>query len=212
MAAQITHTVLARKFYDQFLLVEDEQKYFVGSVFPDIRYLKVIRRNQTHWQSFNLKKAKEKGPFYLGIMVHSLTDIVRSEFVFTNPEVKKELSKQKDQRLFSVALKLLEDEIIYPKISDWGKYVNFLTKPLDEELLFGIDKDKINLWHKLLQENFSYLPNNQTRSDFLSKLGVDKDYISQTNNLIRKIKRTGVFIKMIEELYDKFESLAGNYL
>jgi len=201
MAAQITHIVLAKKFYDQFLSNEDERKYFIGSVFPDIRYLKVIKRAQTHWRNFNFKKTKEKGSFYLGIMVHGLTDIVRNQFLFAKSVIK-----------FSVALKLFEDQVLYPKITNWEKYVGFLNSILAEELEFNLSKDKITHWHKLLQENFSTRPSDQTRLSFLSKLGADRNYINQINKLVGKIKEQEVFSQLVEEFYDNFEVLVKQYL
>ena len=56
MAAPITHIVLASKVYDQFFSNFSKKDFLIGTSFPDIRYLKVIDRNTTHFNGLSFKR------------------------------------------------------------------------------------------------------------------------------------------------------------
>jgi hypothetical protein len=51
-------------------------------VFPDIRYLKVIEREKTHFKKFGIEEiAQEASAFHAGLKYHSLVDTVRESYM-----------------------------------------------------------------------------------------------------------------------------------
>jgi len=43
MAAPITHIALTEKIFDKFFKDKKRKDFFIGTLFPDIRYLKITR-------------------------------------------------------------------------------------------------------------------------------------------------------------------------
>ena len=54
MAAPITHIALTEKIFDKFFKNKTRKDFFIGTSFPDIRYLKVIDRDKTHYDDLSV--------------------------------------------------------------------------------------------------------------------------------------------------------------
>lgn len=72
MAAPITHIVLADKVWAQFLSSFNKNDFFIGTSFPDIRYLKVINREKTHFKNQSINDIKSDDSIIAGIKFHSI--------------------------------------------------------------------------------------------------------------------------------------------
>src|SRR4030043_2339857 len=134
MAATITHFVLADKVFNEFFAHLKKDEFFIGNIFPDIRYIGVIEREKTHSDNVSFEKIIEEDSFSAGAKFHQLTDKVEAKYA-------------KDHDIYSMfsnleyatqSLKLFSDEILYPKIKNWQEYVSFFTKILPDEQKFGI--------------------------------------------------------------------------
>ena len=82
-AGPITHAFLAELFFKQFPKYDsEEQKAFrLGTLFPDVRYLGTIPREETHFPEMTLEEVlEETNPFLAGMKFHSY---VRKERVET---------------------------------------------------------------------------------------------------------------------------------
>lgn len=49
MATPITHIVLTEKVFEKFFKDKTRKDFFIGTSFPDIKYLKVIDRDKSHF-------------------------------------------------------------------------------------------------------------------------------------------------------------------
>ena len=58
MAAPITHIVLTNKIFNKYFSNKEKGDFFIGASFPDIRYLKVIKREKTHFNNITLNEIK----------------------------------------------------------------------------------------------------------------------------------------------------------
>ncbi len=91
MAAPIAHIFLAV----QMLLgplqgLFNEQEFILGTSFPDIRYLKVVQRADTHFTHVTLQDVlQEKSSFKAGMIFHSFVDEQREAYVVKNHFYKK---------------------------------------------------------------------------------------------------------------------------
>jgi len=192
MAAPITHMVLADKVFDKRFKDEKKKDFFIGSVFPDVRYVSGIKRRLTHHLDL-----KEKNSFETGIKFHCLIDEIWNEFVRSNNYI--------------TSFKLLGDELLYEKIGNWEEYISYFDKIFPSEFLFNIPEEKIKKWHKILQQYFSKKPNDITRNTFIKSIGVSEERIDRINQNIDLIRNDQGIIKTIEELYDNIEILLNKY-
>lgn len=74
MPGPVTHIVLADKLFDRYFSGKDRRAFYVGTLFPDIRYLGVIGREQTHLPVAGIAEVAENRAFRAGMLFHALTD------------------------------------------------------------------------------------------------------------------------------------------
>jgi len=215
MAAPVTHVILTQKVFSKHFKDKKREEFFTGTLFPDIRYLGAIKRSKTHSFNLSLEEAKKGNSFEAGLKFHSLLDETRSSFLKKQPErlyrafiksaaVKSKFNR-KDWVLAHQNLKLLEDEIHYEKIKNWGIYVDYLNNILKQELSFNIPRQIVRKWHRLLQEYFSQKPNDNSRKKMLLGFNFSKKAIQKENLVIKKLKRNSYLQRKIAEFYNKFE-------
>lgn len=204
VAAPITHVVLTDKVFNKFFQDKERKDFFIGTIFPDIRYLGVTNRKITHFPFGNLKIEdieKEENSFRAGFKFHSLVDEIREKYIrlkdvyFFCPNLK--YKKE--------ALKLFEDELYYNRVSDWTDIINFLNEVLAEEGLFNIQEKDIRKWHKILQDYFFKKPDRKNREKFGTEIGFPKDVIEEINDFINQAKSNDRIKQIIEEFYNNFE-------
>lgn len=117
MPNQITHIVLAAKVFDKTFSKFNKSDFFIGTVFPDIRYLGVVKRNKTHFSNMTLDLVlKAKTSFEAGFLFHSLVDII------FNNNVVSILPKTDNFNDMVGAIKLLTDELFYNIVNSFKIY------------------------------------------------------------------------------------------
>lgn len=148
MANQITHVALAEKKYTELFSKFEKADFFIGTIFPDIRYLGVIEREKTHDKDFLLPDIlnDRNTAFRAGVKYHCLVDAVREKFVTERGLY----ALVPQSKYITQAVKCLEDEIYYPEVLSWAAYSNMLEKVLPEETAYGISPEDVTRWHKLL--------------------------------------------------------------
>lgn len=150
MAAPIAHIFLAVQMLAGPLKHFNEKEFIIGTSFPDIRYLNVIKRTQTHFENVKLADIlKEKNSFKAGMLFHSFVDEQREKFIVEH----KFYDKLPHFKFTSQSLKFAEDEIL-KSLFDISKYQSYFENILEDEKTFGIESDQIKNWHNFLQEYF----------------------------------------------------------
>lgn len=83
MAAPLAHIFLAAKMLTGPLKgFFNEKEFIIGTSFPDIHYLKVIERSETHAAHISLKIImQEKDSFKAGMLFHSFVDKQRKHYM-----------------------------------------------------------------------------------------------------------------------------------
>lgn len=203
MAAPITHIVLAKKYFDESLKDKTEKDFFIGTLFPDIRYLSVIDRKKTHIDGLIVTDIKKEDSFLVGFKFHSILDIAREKFIVASDIYS--LCPESKYRVQS--LKLLEDEIFYRYVKDWNKYINYYNEILDDERDFRISEKDIRRWHSLLQRYFREQPNEHTIKDFALGIGFPEEGIREMNKNITIMRDNIKIVSILENLYKNFNSL-----
>jgi hypothetical protein len=157
-AGPLTHAYLTERFFEFFPKYNAESKkaFMVGTVFPDIRYLGEVCRDDTHYRTMSLEEIlEEKSPFVAGVKFHSYVDLVREDFV-TKQRIYDQLCEIK-QEYRHTFLKLVEDEIVY-SLAEWSPCRDALMNIYPEELTWGMEKHTIRKWHLLLGSFFTISP------------------------------------------------------
>lgn len=150
MAGPVTHIVLALQ---ALALMPDKnpQEFIIGTSFPDIRYLGVISREQTHFNnspiSFDEVK-REQDSFKAGMMFHVLVDQVREQEV-----IKQGLYGMIPRSTYAGSvLKLNEDILLHKYLQDLPLICSYFDTVLDQERAFGVDQQYLRAWHRMIQQ------------------------------------------------------------
>jgi hypothetical protein len=204
VANQITHIALTEKLSDQLFGKFDRNAFLVGTVFPDIRYLKVIDREKTHFKGLSFQDiADERNSFVAGMKYHSLVDEVRERYM-----VEKSIyAFIPSSKFITHALKIYEDEVLYSNISDWNQVVAYLDEVLLEETRLVEQADKVKTWHSLMQEYFKEAPTDISRKDFILKVGFSEEIAIEINELILQMRQIPEVREIIQDLFEKWNSL-----
>jgi len=205
MAAPITHIVLTEKVFDKHFSDKNRKDFCIGTVFSDIRHLKVVDRKRTHspLQEVSLKDViQEKNSFTAGLKFHSLVDDFRERFI----KSKDIYSLIPESKYKTPILKLLEDELNYDKVKDWNKIVTFFDDILPEELDFNIKEKNIRKWHDILQRYFSKKPNKESIEMIAIDLPFPKEVQKEIINLVKQIRPNKEIKQATKEFYNNFES------
>lgn len=163
MAAPIAHIFLAVQMLSgPFNGLFNERDFIIGTSFPDIRYLKVVERAETHFTNVTLQNiAQEKDSFKAGMLFHSFVDEQREAYVVEHHFYEMIASF----RFTSQSLKFAEDEILKSKF-DIEKYTPYFDGILEIERMYGIDEKHIQAWHTFLQ---GYFNGNYSGQDLIMK-------------------------------------------
>ncbi|TRZ77589.1 hypothetical protein D4R87_02445 [bacterium] len=203
MATPITHIVLTEKVFDKFFGDKTRRDFFIGTLFPDIRYLKVIKRAETHFNGLSINDLQNEESFFAGLKFHSILDVTRDKFVIENDIY----SLCPESQYIKPALKALEGELLYSHIKDWNVYINYLDEILPAEKNYGIAEKDLKKWHSVLQEYFQRKPDPESIIKFTLGINYPKEVADEINKIVALIRKNKKIIEMIEKLYNDFESL-----
>ncbi len=203
MAAPITHIALTEKIFDQLFKDKRRKDFFIGTLFPDIRYLKVIDRDKTHYKGLSIADLGNDESFLAGVKFHSILDYVRKNFIVEN----KTYSFCSGSKHIAHSVKILEDEIFYQCVKDWSIYIDYLKEILQAEKDYGIAEKDLRNWHSLLQQYFQKQPNDDTVKDFALNIGFTEEAVNEINNDVNAMHANKKIIEIIKNLYKNFDSL-----
>lgn len=209
-AAPAMHVTLGGKWLATFApeYTEEEKKLFLlGTVFPDIRYLGVIRRDQTHYKGMTLEKVyAEQSPFIRGMLFHSFVDEFREHCVRKSGIEK--MLKEVPRKQQGTFLKLLEDQILHSTYK-WTEFKKFLISIPDDEKKFGLETTSLTQWHTGLSLYFTTTPSNILQQVSLfeqSILTLDAPTIKAWGTLLPKYAEDPQMQKHVAELLQAFDN------
>jgi hypothetical protein len=156
-AAPATHVVFAELWMSANPIDDPVQRreFIIGTLFPDIRYLGTVKREETHETGVtaNLIRKSETS-FIAGMRLHVFVDLKREKYLEkygTHSKLKK-ISK-KHRVLF---LKMLEDEILWNDC-EWNEIIEMLEEIYPEQLNW-VDQATAEKWHQEMIRYFHQRP------------------------------------------------------
>ncbi len=157
-ALPVTHIVFAEMWmkdvahYD----VQKTRQFLIGNLFPDVRYLGDVTREDTHESNIRLEDIIESStPFQAGCRLHVWVDEFREALVL-DWQMYPYLKDYADGHEAAL-LKLIEDELLFKRINR-PRVRKALMVILDEEMAVGVAKKTVQKWHALLIQYFAMPP------------------------------------------------------
>ena len=149
MAAPIAHVFLAvQMLAGPFSGLFNEKEFILGTSFPDIRYLKVVERSETHFSHVTLEDIfAEPNSFRAGVLFHSFVDEQREAYIVSHGFY----DKLPQFTLITQSLKFAEDEILKTQFNS-AHYEHYFDDIVAEEMSYNINEYNIRLWHTFLQD------------------------------------------------------------
>lgn len=149
MAAPIAHIFLALQILSGPLKgLFNEKEFILGTSFPDIRYLNIIGRNNTHFDDVTFEQLKqERDSFKAGMLFHSFVDEQREQYVVEHnlydliPHFK----------FMTQSLKFAEDILLCPLI-DTSKFISYFDERVPQESTFNVSDENVQRWHLFLKD------------------------------------------------------------
>ncbi|MEO5927898.1 MAG: hypothetical protein ABIO72_04210 [Patescibacteria group bacterium] len=204
MASQATHVILAEMVFDEYFSHFSKQKFILGTMFPDIRYLGVVTREQTHIQSSGIKQIQEEPDAFLaGMKFHNLVDLVREDFMRS----KQVYTYCPEFKYVTQSLKLLEDERYYSHINSWDGELAYLADVVDEERRFSISDAFLEKWHEMLRDYLQAPPTDASRAAFLTELKFSPETINAMKSFVDVLRGTIEVVHIIDEFIAAFPEL-----
>ncbi len=201
MPAQITHIVFTDKIFNTFFPARNKRDFFIGTCFPDIRFLKVIAKEKTHPPDMQIKK--EDSDFLAGVKFHNILDNIRENHIIEQGVYEMVSPIHKQVR----AIKVFEDSLFYNLVKTWPEYISYFNDVLPEELNFEIHPNDLRRWHDLLQEYFSQQPTPETSKTFMLGIGATPEDVVRAERLVAEIKNNFPVIDILKNFYQNFENI-----
>lgn len=200
MASQIAHIVYGKKIFNKLNLRSDNWTEFViGTTFPDIRQLAKIKRNLLHKEKVNYEDVIKENPFETGLYVHSYVDGKREKYL----KEEGAYNLIEFEPITVAAMKLVEDEMVYSRITNWPEISKYYENVLDEETKL-VDKNIVKKWHVYLGKYISSKPNESVWRRLIIETTVYANLADDIINKIRMLKRNQGLMDMIKNTYNIF--------
>lgn len=207
MSMQICHIVFADQIQQRLARKFSEKEFFIGNVFPDIRYPTGLDRAITHHPMYpvsNLSLGSIEAaatPFEAGIVSHCLIDQLTHRF-------------REERGLYELvvarhgiaypdrSLKLLEEELFYTRFSRWPAVTEYLQTILPEERLYPIEAPALTDWHQAVSAYIQQPPHQASEEAFAQALGFSEDKITDVFAQYDRIRQDQDMLKAMQQLPD----------
>jgi hypothetical protein len=204
-AAPATHVYFAQLWMDLngIQQLDMQNNLIAGTLFPDIRYLGTIKRDQTHEKGITTEKIRNSSnQFKAGMRVHAYLDVER-EKVVKRTKISSQLSAiPKELRV--LFLKTLEDEILWEQVRS-QQVLQALVVVYPEEIEEGVTDETAIEWHETLIDYFNQKPSlflQYRASQGLGFLKADHKTIEEWSRLIPLYAKKPVFLDYMDDLVD----------
>ncbi len=203
MAAPITHLFLAQEFLDQHTIIGPAGDFFIGVTFPDIRYLGVIDRADTHSPQPTLAAVfGAPSAFAAGCEHHSLVDSIRNDLI----REREAYSLAPPSSLVTNAFKFYEDEIVYDRITDHEALIDAFGDLPQAEQKYPIKLADLRRWHRAMIAYLSQPPSVASRHALMTVANFPEISRLEIERVITQLRNNETIADVIDELYADFTS------
>lgn len=208
------HLAMAEKWLEmKNISKEEERKEFIlGTLFPDIRYLKELTRRETHDPYPSLAKVESSSSlFEAGKIFHAWVDVIRECYLSRHQTYEKLSFLPPKQR--GVFLKFLEDEFLFSK-SSWQEEMRYLEGMSQDETQMA-SESSVKKWHFFLRKYLAESPSSTLSFFCLSPIhifGVSKKEIAPWKEEIYRCREDLYWKKHVQDLTTEIEGKMKRFL
>jgi hypothetical protein len=203
MAGEIGHVVYGARVLTYLGDTVSDPRFWVGTLFPDIRHLGVVSRHRTHPRDISLHTLAGTTDFATGMRVHAWVDATRDTYL-SEQNVKESLPWHP---FVPHALKLLEDDLLYDSYDDWDVISRLLNKTHEEERTMVEDEHAIAAWHEILRHYFKSKPTDASRAQLAVGIGLSAVNAREINSLVKRLRENKIATEVIQGFWHYLEDL-----
>jgi len=196
MGSQITHIVYGKKIFDR-IGGHDWHDFVIGTVFPDIRYIAKLKRDDTHIYNTSEDQIPRNNSFNAGFYTHCFVDEKR-ESLLASYGLYNLIPRD---YLHVTAVQLLEDTITYPLFNDWKSICQILKDISEEEKTYGVSHEVIRGWHDELSNYMEKGPSEELWESLLTDIEIPSVTAKQIATLASSFTAEEKICDMIREVY-----------
>lgn len=203
MAGEIGHIVYGARVLTWLGDKVTSRRYWVGTLFPNIRLLNVAVRHQTHPVGVTQSSLIGENDFMTGVRVHAWVDET-CEYYIKQCQVGDQLSWHP---LIRLALKLLDDELLYDYYEDWDVITQALGLIDKEEMHYLNNKQKLMRWHELLIHYLADKPTDKSRLSLIRGIGASQAVADETNGILAHLRNDEYVINLLHGMWRQMDHL-----
>ena len=196
MPFPVTHIAIACRFARRHFSGNDLRDFYLGNLFPDIRYLNVITREESHYEVVSADLIPLENPFIAGVYYHSLVDEFYSRF----REESGIYSGYPGGRLASVAFRIAEDRYFYNKIAFIPQLLSWLSHIPPEAVQIAGSASAVETWYNILKRYLRQPPGKKMLKMGARFLDISHSQLSQSEKLYRQVSGDQKVKEMLERL------------
>jgi hypothetical protein len=197
MAFQISHVVYAKKYLEQHPAMNADL-FLLGTLLPDIRRVTdEVKRKDTHIVYPELDLEFEGlSPFEAGYRFHLWCDMRREEILnkydFYSLKYAAEIGH--------LPAKLLEDELVYEKYSNWEKLRWLLDNPPEIRTALPVSQETIERWFSINAKYFEKKPDDKTLKAFLFKQRKLRKISGEIIDVVGKLRNNSKVVEILKKV------------
>ncbi|GEM_PF-3480781 len=179
----------------------NEIEVYRASVFPDIRRMADLPREQTHSAGVNLDEIeREPDSWRVGWLLHSYLDETWNRYV---NEFDVAAVHRHDEELWR-AIKLAEEAEFYETMSNREEIAKmFDTPPMPVELESVVDPALIERWNRFVVHKLRYPFSAAFWSQQAVAVGYSREYMLRLLDMVEKIRTDEVWLERLWEIHGK---------
>lgn len=203
MAGEAAHVVYGARVLTYLGNKVSDARYWVGTLFPDIRHLGLVSRHRTHPEHVGLTTLTGQNDFETGMRAHAWVDATRETY-WREQNMKEMLPWHP---FVPHALKLLEDELVYDMFQDWDNVRQTLRQIYAEELYYVDSREQVSRWHAILERYLAHKPEAVARKQLAMDIGLSEHSAEEINMVVEKLRGDARTKQLIERFQVHLEQL-----
>ncbi len=208
MPSVLTHLFLADKAHDKYCSFKNKQELLIGSVFPDIRKLNILKRHQTHTTKVEQQALKSASAFYTGYYHHNILDIALRQDPIVTEYLQKFINEFNITWYYAyTGLTLYIDKLILDNFKvPIVKYKKAFKNILNEEINFDkkLTKSHLQKWHTLIIEFLTILPKDINSAQVLLQQWNTSNTNKFATEILRAFKEFDKQNKQVQKYFQNF--------
>jgi hypothetical protein len=198
MATPVSHIIYADRFLKKYPQKFKWEDFMLGIMFPDIRRVSNISREETHncFKKLDLN-FKDLSGFEAGWKFHVWCDLRRNE-VLRNRDF---FSLKDIKGLHYMAYYFLEDFLVWEKFKNWESVVFLYKNPSFFEISSKVSITDWNFWYETVAKYIQEKPNSSSIAQFIKQQPSVTTKEAKIAGEFEKLKNNARVVDVLRDVY-----------